>query len=316
MTEYQQYRQSWFDAANNMIAPDVPIHIDLELTKICNLKCAMCPSSKQKSGGVMDLDLAKRTLKQASDIGVKSVKMNWRGEPTLHPNFVEISRYAHSLNFVDIMLNTNGMYANRNVKTALFNDYTTVVFSIDAFDIETFKACRAGSIPELIFHNLGEIEEFRAEHGKPKFIVVNLVRQRQNWNEYEIIKTMCRRKGVRFRAMLAFPRTDEEHLHYADHIPKVIGRQTCSFPFQRLTIGYDGKVYPCCCIWDDDNDICLGDVNYYSLKDIWMNDRIVEIRESEKQNPLIKANPVCDKKCVSWLTYETGKPTLFNRYEK
>ena len=160
---------------------------------------------------------------------------------------------SSDLGFIDIILNTNGMYTDQEVKKALYNYYKTVVFSIDAFDGDIFESCRAGSNPDLIFRNLGMIEEVRKSHGSPEFIVVNHVRQRKNWNEYDILKHICEKRGIKFRAMLAFPRTDIDHLHFADHMPNILGRKPCSFPFQRLIIGWDGRVYPCCCLWDDDD---------------------------------------------------------------
>jgi len=316
MNKYQLYRKLWADTAKNLTAPFVPIHIDLELTKSCNLSCAMCPASIQKDNGMMDYSLAKKILYEASEIGVKSVKMNWRGEPTLYPYFNDISRLAHELGFVDIIINTNGMYRNSTksfIKSSLFKCYTTVVFSIDAYDIDIFKKCRTGSSPELIFYNFYEIKVYQEKHHIPPYIVMNHVRQKLNWNEYEILKRLCERMNIKFRAMLAFPRTDIE-LHDKKNKPKILGRKPCSFPFQRLTIGYNGNVYPCCCIWDDDEDLLLGNVKTNSLLEIWDGVKINEIRRHERQG--LKLNSVCDKKCVSWLTYETDKPTLFNSYEK
>ena len=310
---YLDYRKLWANIAQNLQIPSVPIHIDLELTRACNLSCAMCPASLQKNGNMMDFHMAQSILKEAAKIGVSSVKMNWRGEPTLYPHFEQISKIAHSLGFVDIMLNTNGMYTNESVKNAFYNYYTTIVFSIDAYDSEIYKASLADSNPDLIFHNLGLIGQSYDLYKKPEFLVINHVRQKKNWNEYEILKQLCKDTGVKFRAMLAFPRTDIE-LHDEKHMPKILGRKPCPFPFQRLTIGYDGNVYPCCCLWDDDDRLCLGNVNTDSLMDIWNGDLLKEIREQQKCG--IKANFACNKKCVSWVTYKTDKPTLFNSYEK
>ena len=310
---YKQYRKLWTDTAKNLKAPPVPIHIDLELTKVCNLKCAMCPASTQKDNGMMDFHLAQSILKEAAEIGVSSIKMNWRGEPTLYPHFEQISRVAHSLGFVDIMLNTNGMYVNNNIKIALYNYYTTVVFSIDAYDTQIFRQCRSGASPDLIYRNFQEIAEHRQKYNKPEFLVLNHVRQKINWGEYNILKELCERKDIKFRAMLAFPRTDIE-LHDEEHKPNILGRKQCSFPFQRLTIAWNGNVYPCCCLWCEEDGESFGNVKVDSLMSIWDGDKLNDIREQEKRG--LKINPICVEKCVSWLTFQTDKPTLFDSYEK
>ena len=326
MNKYQLYRKLWTDSAENLEAPKVPINIDLELTKACNLSCAMCPASIQKSTGMMEYSLAKKILYEAAEIGVKSVKMNWRGEPTLYPYFNEISKLAHELGFIDILLNTNGMYKGSMesfIKHSLYKYYTTVVFSLDAYDVDIFRQCRAGSNPELIFHNFYEMKEYQKEYQRPAHIVVNHVRQKLNWNEYEILKGLCERMNVKFRAMLAFPRTDVE-LHDKENMPNVLGRKPCAFPFQRLTIGYNGNVYPCCCLWNDDEGLRLGNAKTESLMDIWMGgciegirrEQIIEKSCTDSSLKMAKLNPVCDEKCVSWLTFKTDKPTLFNSYDK
>ena len=43
---FDDYRQKWDGAINAKFLSDFPIHIDLELTSNCNLKCEMCWQSK------------------------------------------------------------------------------------------------------------------------------------------------------------------------------------------------------------------------------------------------------------------------------
>ena len=58
--------------------------------------------------GYMDPVLYGRLLQQCADIGVSSIKLNYRGEPSLHPRIVSFVREAAGLGFPDIMMNTNG----------------------------------------------------------------------------------------------------------------------------------------------------------------------------------------------------------------
>ena len=42
--EYFQYRKMWDDVPRNKITTDFPIHLDIETTNICNLKCVDVPA--------------------------------------------------------------------------------------------------------------------------------------------------------------------------------------------------------------------------------------------------------------------------------
>ncbi len=57
----------------------------------------------------MDPMLYGLLIQQCADMGVSSIKLNYRGEPSLHPrDRVASSREAAELGFPDIMMNTNG----------------------------------------------------------------------------------------------------------------------------------------------------------------------------------------------------------------
>ncbi|MCG8688391.1 MAG: hypothetical protein MI892_26200, partial [Desulfobacterales bacterium] len=62
--EYQEYRKKWEDYPKEQIEPDAPLHLDIETTNLCNLKCSMCMrTSLSKKGllriGSMEFDFYK-----------------------------------------------------------------------------------------------------------------------------------------------------------------------------------------------------------------------------------------------------------------
>ncbi len=88
----------------------------LELTNKCNFHCKFCPSDSQKrSIGFMDLDLAKRAYGEVAEkqLALK-VHLHLMGEPTLHPNLIELLEFG----------------ASKNTKTELVTNASTLVAKV------------------------------------------------------------------------------------------------------------------------------------------------------------------------------------------
>jgi len=84
-----------------------------ELTNKCNFHCDFCPSDDQKRNlGSMDLELVKQLYEEnAAKKIASSVNLHLMGEPTLHPELIEILKFG----------------ASKNVKTDLVTNISTLV---------------------------------------------------------------------------------------------------------------------------------------------------------------------------------------------
>ena len=75
---------------------ETPSHLIIEPVSACNIRCIMCfqvdeTFSKNKEFmGHMELELFKKVIDDAENIGVQAVTLSGRGEPTLNPKFGEI----------------------------------------------------------------------------------------------------------------------------------------------------------------------------------------------------------------------------------
>ena len=61
---------------------------------------------------------------------------------------------------------------------------------------------------------------------------------------------------------------------------KTIGRRRCPQPYQRLVVGRDGQVSPCCADWDQ--KFIVGDAKSQSLQDIWNGKSMVSMRKVQE----------------------------------
>ena len=80
--EYNNYRKAWHELPLYRNPGSFPLHLDIELTTTCNLKCIQCfQSFDPPEPQFMDFELYKKIIDQ----GPKAVKLNYRGEPLLYP---------------------------------------------------------------------------------------------------------------------------------------------------------------------------------------------------------------------------------------
>ncbi len=115
--------------------------LHMELTNVCDFSCEFCPDSKMKrQRGFMNVEMAKAIIDDVSKTGIaKLVVFHVMGEPTLHPNLVDIAEYANSKS-VDVCITTNG----GNMKKDLFNalikaNVKNIILSLQTPDENTFS---------------------------------------------------------------------------------------------------------------------------------------------------------------------------------
>ena len=63
----------------------------------------------------MKKELAFKIIDQCKELGVPSMKFNWRGEPLMHPNLSEIINYAKNNGVIETIINTNATHLNNKV---------------------------------------------------------------------------------------------------------------------------------------------------------------------------------------------------------
>jgi radical SAM protein with 4Fe4S-binding SPASM domain len=102
-----------------------------ELTNKCNFHCVFCPSDSQKRNlGSMNLELVKRLYTEASEKRLASVvNLHLMGEPTLHPQLIEILKFGASKNIrTDLVTNGSTLVA-KIVPKILDSLYGTITAS-------------------------------------------------------------------------------------------------------------------------------------------------------------------------------------------
>jgi len=121
-----------------------PIIIDVEPTGLCNFKCLCCPTglnALQRPQGFMKWEIWKKIVDECEPHGTALRPYGW-GEPLLHPQIVEMIRYAANAGLMTHM-NSNAskltpMMAGMLVDVGL----TSIKFSFQGVDAKTYAEMR------------------------------------------------------------------------------------------------------------------------------------------------------------------------------
>jgi radical SAM protein with 4Fe4S-binding SPASM domain len=294
---HENYRKWWDEASTRQILPPTgfPLHLDIEVSGICNLKCRDCFQNLVKGHlGLMTFDTYKKIIDECEQKGLCAVKLQSRGEPFVHRQIYDFISYAKG-KFFDLMITTNG---------TLFKDYshldrlissglTYIVFSVDPQHDEAIalNEPRGLSRDEAISYVL-------SNKGTDLFVRINcFVKEKQQ----------IEKKSKALRCL--FPSADLIHVgllvdfnYDKDSVPsqKVVGNQPCEYLWQRMAIYWDGEVTACC--RDFNNVFSFGNINRRTLEEIWNGDKLNRLRKIHlKDRDSVTLCKYCDtsRNCIS-----------------
>lgn len=268
MVKYWIYRLKWHLA--KWVIWRYPLHIDIELTSLCNLKCGFCPHSEQTPfyKGFMPMSMFEMIIDEIQG-RVPSIKLNLRGESTLHPQFEEMCNYVKG-KFIDIRLNTNGQY-DQDLNDTMSKVFTEVSFSVDTIDKKQYKKIRNGD-RELLW---GNITDLYCQN--PDIVKISMTVSKDSADTIELTKEFVELTYPKAKIYIkpVMNRTAKDYM-LGDKL--AVDRKNCYMPNRRLSVGVDGKVFPCCLCWSDSKYLAVGNVTDAPLLDIWKNERMGRIR--------------------------------------
>lgn len=269
-----KYRRKWDENPKNLKHGDFPLHLDIEVTSACNLRCPFCATTYSKfKDGFMEWKTAKRILDEAGEKGLYACKFNFRGEPLLHKELGRFISYAKEKGVIDVFFNTNAvLLTEEKAKILIDAGLDRLTISFEGFERSLYEKNRVGAKFEEVVANVDRLRSLRERLGvsKPKIRVQTvLVPELKN----------------RMDEFVAFWENRVDQVSYNDMEPsmdtirKKIQRLKsswiCPFPYQRMTIMWDGTITAC------KNDyygkLELGNVENVLLSECWQN-RLEDLR--------------------------------------
>ncbi|MFN4165309.1 MAG: radical SAM protein [Ferrovibrio sp.] len=268
-------------------APPALMKLTIEITTLCNLKCAGCPRTLGIANNSwvdrhMDLGLFQRILDTLPPTGF--VTLHGIGEPTLHPEFVELVAMAKkSGKFGKMKVTSNGItrspeYYAESVAAGLDEFW----ISIDSFDPVIANQMRAGTKVDKLRDNVGAC----LDAGLP--LHVSMVVSAVNYRDIPNTLRELRRMGRPMIHMQEFQdygepyglMNQEQRVEFIQLVrqvlPEIAGLQIvlpnftrpkgsiCTAPWFRPAISVEGYLTPCCTTFDPSHFgyVSLGEMSF------------------------------------------------------
>lgn len=247
---YLSYRLKWNLFPRLGYVSHWPLHVDIELTSRCNLQCTMCIQNSpegRKNQGSMNFYMACHILEAIGGGRVYSVKFNWRGEPLLYGRLSELVTYAKLQGIPEVQINTNGLLLNVEFTKELVQaGLDRIIFSVDGHSSETYEKIRVGGNYRRIMTNIHNLlqEKSRRKAIRP-FVRIQMVVGEDNQHEVPPFVEYWKRLGVQVALIDRQNRQKSLTRNGREGVPPV----HCKQPWQRLTISWEGRVFPCCADW-------------------------------------------------------------------
>jgi radical SAM protein with 4Fe4S-binding SPASM domain len=278
-----------------------PIHLTLEITNSCNLKCPICETgngSLNRTPKMMTLEEFRQILSQF-DNNLKYLLLYFMGESFLNKEIYEMIKYAAAAIGLYVSVCTNGevLEPARLVKSGI----AEIQFQIAGITQEAHRTYRVNGNLDRTLSNLKEVIKLKRlfwnEIKQEKFpLRVNLGFILMKHNEYQIgdfinlakelgvdkynVIDTCARNIEQARRFLP---NDKTHWIY-DPLALESGKLKVRFPpdnycewiYSTVTIQVNGDVVPCC--RDPLGKYVLGNVFKENIYEIWNNKKFQEVR--------------------------------------
>ena len=276
---FREYRRRWVEEPGTFTVGAFPIHLDIESTGVCNLRCPFCATTTKTWGpdepGYMKLDLFRRIIDEGAAEGLCSIKLSFRGEPTLHQRLSEMVAYAKQKGILDVYFNTNATLLTEALIQRLIDaGLDRISISVEGITKDAYEKYRPGAKYEEVIENVKRLRSIRDARGlgypQIRMQTVMLPELRQVFGQYtefwqpwvdEVAYLDARREG---------PQDDHRGLQ---------AEWPCPFLWQRMTILWDGTLLPCLMHGVTDFSLlALGNVQQASIKSLWQGEQAARYR--------------------------------------
>jgi len=291
--DYYRNRREWEEFPNSFHVANYPLLVDLELSSLCNLKCPFCYTStddfKNKvDTKLMDYELFKKVIDEIGD-KVFAIRLSLRGEPTIHPNFIEAINYAKQKGIKEVSTLTNGSRLTTDFfMKAMEAGLDWITLSFDGL-FDEYEKNRYPLKFDSMYTRLVEITKIKKLTGNVKPVIkIQSVWPAIENNPSEFYRMMSAVSDlVAFNPIIDFTHsTPYAEIEFEDNF-------SCPQLYQRLVVGADGLVMMCSN--DEESELPVGNAYEKTIYDIWHGKEMTRRRELHEQKNGFKELSVCRK---------------------
>jgi radical SAM protein with 4Fe4S-binding SPASM domain len=283
-----------------------PLGVDIGVTNLCNAECIMCPHSKLKKMGTMDMKLYKKIIYNCKKLGIKIITLSFFGEPLLDRTLIEKIKYAKQ-NGMFTAFYSNASLLNEEWAEKLINSgLDSITISFDGYSKEVYEKIRKKLKFEIVKKNVLNLIRTRRKLNRknPK---INLVLVELEENKGEIKDFYREWKDKVDSINIINMRNWANDIQKAGtkesfHFNKKLKRKPCALIWLKMVVDWNGDVVLCCDDWN--HSTILGNLKKQTIEEIWRGEKLKKIREAHVKGEFYKV-PLCsgcNKKSVWWLT--------------
>ena len=280
-----------------------PIHMQVEITNYCNLKCPICPTgnkSLNRPPTAIDIDLFKSLMNEAGPYLLTLALYAW-GEPLLHPKLSEILKIISKYNLVTF-LSTNGQNLEDNgVLEALIRyPATYLIVAIDGLTDKTNSHFRMGAKLGQTLRGVKKLAEMKRKKGSALPILhMRYLVMKHNQHEYHSIKEFAENNMFDFLSIRTLSPIDSPEIPYMEFVPNSkefrayrykndkrirLNDFICMHAFSYPTVFSNGCIVSCEQDFNAKQPYGMISKNV-SFGDIWFSKRASNIRKTIRDAP-------------------------------
>jgi len=277
---FREYRKKWEERPQTFTVGEFPLHLDIEVTCLCNLRCPFCATSYEPIGGrgFMSLKTFKRIIDEGVEHGLCAIKLNsgGRGEPMLNKLLPEMVAYAKGEGIIDVYFNTNATLLTQDIGVKLIQaGLDRFSISFEGTEAKVYEKYRVGASFKKVLKNIKNFINLKGEMNAEKPLVriqtVALPDLQTGLREYKEFwgKTVDEVAFIDFK--------DYSHIQR-----DLIYDWACPYLWQRMMVRWDGTIS--ICQFDYSNSYKLGNINHEdTVRSVWKGNTMEEIRRLHKK---------------------------------
>ena len=264
----------------------MPISLSFEPTTSCNLRCPECPSglrSFTRPTGMLSDELYKNTIDELTNT-LLYLLFYFQGEPYLHPQFLELVKYASSKK-IYTATSTNAHYlTSENARKTVESGLDRLIISIDGTTQETYEAYRIGGSLDKVVEGAKQIIHWkRVLKSKTPHVIFQFLVVKPNEHQVADVRKLAKNIGVDdvlfktaqiydFEGGSPFIPEQNKYSRYAvndDGTYRIKNKllDHCWKMWHSCVVTWDGQVVPCC--FDKDAHHVMGNLSSTSFSELW-----------------------------------------------
>ena len=269
-----------------------PWMVHLEPTAACNLRCRCCfhgNQEKLREAGFkkdyLEMGLYKKAIEGVARMGAptKTLRLFKAGESLLHPDFVEMVRFAKErLPEVAVVLRTNGVLLRPGLNRKLIEaGLDQLEVSVNAMSTKGYGENTGVPVP---FASLVDnVRDFFSQRNQCHVYVKATSQFFTEEDKEAFLETFGEISDSIFLEQIAAVWTHfesdapEMQSKYGVRGEEIRKRKVCPFPFIMMSVNADGSVSPCANDWS--RKVIVGDISTQSVEEIWNGAAFTELRK-------------------------------------